>query len=111
MQRQDPEPFSVTRAAAAQIRHSMEAGDADGMGLRIAARTTTEGGLDYRMGFDERAPGDMVVVTAGVEVLVADTDLEVLRGTVLDYVELEPGSHSFIFINPNDPNHTPPTET
>jgi iron-sulfur cluster assembly protein len=26
----------------------------------------------------------------------------------MDYVELEPGSWQFIFMNPNDPNYKPP---
>ena len=32
-----------------------------------------------------------------------------LAGTTLDYVELQPGVRSFIFLNPNDPGYVPPT--
>ena len=35
---------------------------------------------------------------------------ELLDNTVLDFVELEPGKHQFIFMNPNDPGYTPPQE-
>jgi iron-sulfur cluster assembly protein len=28
-------------------------------------------------------------------------------GAVLDYVEINPGEHRFIFTNPNDPSHGP----
>ncbi len=30
-------------------------------------------------------------------------------GATLDYVELQPGQHHFIFMNPNDPDHAPPS--
>jgi iron-sulfur cluster assembly protein len=33
-----------------------------------------------------------------------------LEGTLLDYVELEPGDWRFTFMNPNDANYTPPPE-
>ena len=28
----------------------------------------------------------------------------------IDYVELEPGSWQFIFLNPNDPSYVPPQD-
>jgi iron-sulfur cluster assembly protein len=31
-----------------------------------------------------------------------------LNGTTIDFVEIEPGKHHFIFMNPNDANYTPP---
>ena len=37
-----------------------------------------------------------------------ETSKILLEGTTLDYVELEPGEHQFIFMNPNDANYTPP---
>jgi len=30
-----------------------------------------------------------------------------LRGTIIDYVELDPGKFEIIFVNPNDPNYKP----
>jgi len=41
------------------------------------------------------------------EIVVADTSMPLLTGTVIDYVEIEPGRHEFIFLNPNDPNYQP----
>ena len=99
------EPFSVTRAAAAEVRRSIELSDADGMGLRIAVRAMPDGSFDYIMGFDERAPGDLVITTGGVEVLIGDDQRSALEGAMLDFVELEPGAYNFIFSNPNDPAH------
>ena len=43
------ELFMVSRAAAEEIRRSMDLGDADGMGLRIAASRSPDG-IHYRMG-------------------------------------------------------------
>ena len=33
-----------------------------------------------------------------------------LKGTVMDYVEMEPGDFRFIFLNPNDDHFVPPGE-
>jgi iron-sulfur cluster assembly protein len=104
------EPFVVTNAAAAEIRRSIDLGEADGIGLRIAIRRTETGEFDYVMGFDERAPGDFVVVSRGIDVLLSEDDHPLLDGTTLDYVELEPEQYKFIFLNPQDPNYSPPTE-
>ena len=105
-------PFmTVTKAAAAQVRQSMDRSDADGMGLRLAVRMTPSGEFDYVMGFDERAPGDITIVSHGVDVLVAEGEREQVEGMTLDFVELEPGQYEFIFINPNDPNYSPPTQS
>jgi iron-sulfur cluster assembly protein len=35
---------------------------------------------------------------------------ELLKNTVLDFVEIEPGKQQFIFMNPNDPGYVPPQE-
>ena len=104
-------PFAFTRSAAAEIRRSNDISDADGMGLRIAVRVMPDGAFDYVMGFDDAQPGDTTVVAHGVKVLIAPTYLPQLEGATLDFVELEPGQHQFIFLNPNDPTYQPPTES
>ena len=35
---------------------------------------------------------------------------DIYSGNWLDFVELEPGKAQFIFMNPNDPGYTPPSE-
>jgi iron-sulfur cluster assembly protein len=100
--------FSVTSAAAQEIERSMELGGADGMGLRIAATQAADGGIGYRMGFDERAPGDVLIQLRRVEILIASTDRMLLEGTTMDFVELETGKFDFIFLNPNDPHYRAP---
>ena len=102
--------FTVTKAAAKQIRRSAADGDTEELALRIAASRTGDGGIDYRMGFDDVGVDDTLLSTGGVDVVIASADKALLNGTVLDYVEMESGDHRFIFLNPNDPHHRPPTE-
>lgn len=102
--------FTVTRTAAKQIRRSAASSDTEELALRVAASRTGDGGIDYRMGFDDVGVNDTLLSTNGVDVVIAAGDKALLNGTVLDYVEIEPGDHRFIFLNPNDPHHRPPTE-
>jgi len=102
--------FTVTRAAAKQIRRSAASGDTEELALRVAASRGGDGGIDYRMGFDNVGAGDTLLSTNGVDVVIAAADKALLNGAVLDYVEMEPGDHRFIFLNPNDPHHRPPVE-
>ena len=102
--------FTLTRAAARQIRPTAATSDTEELALRIAASRTGDGGIDYRMGFDDVGVDDTLLSTNGVDVAIASADKALLNGTVLDYVEIEPGDHRFIFLNPNDPHHRPPIE-
>ena len=102
--------FTVTRAAAKQIRRSAASGDAEELALRIAASRAGDGGIDYRMGFDDVGAGDVLLGANGVDVVIAAADKALLNGAVLDYVEIGSGDHRFIFLNPNDPHHRPPAE-
>jgi iron-sulfur cluster assembly protein len=101
--------FTVTPAAAEQIRQSAKQGKMEGMPLRIAARRETDGSLQYAMGFaDEHNDHDLSYETEGITVVIAPTSIDLLKGATLDYVELEPGQFEFVFLNPNDPNYVPP---
>lgn len=102
--------ITVTPRAAEQIKQAAAQGDATGVGLRIAVRETTDGGLDYGMGFDEAKDDDMVFTSEGIDLIVAPEFGPALKGTVLDYVEMEPGDYRFIVMNPNDPHYVPPQE-
>ncbi len=101
--------FSVTRAAAEQIRKSAEQGDMGKLALRIAATKKPDGSLDYAMGFDEPGEEDIEVTSEGVKLVIAPQHVALLRGATMDYVEMEAGAHNFIFLNPNDPHYSPPT--
>ncbi len=102
--------ITITQAAARQIRRSADSGNMEELALRIAASRNSDGSIDYQMGYDEIAPDDVLVNDRGVDVVLRNDDKEILNGTTLDFVELEPGDFQFIFLNPNDPNFQPPTE-
>jgi iron-sulfur cluster assembly protein len=102
--------FKVTKAAAKEIRRSADAGDAEDLALRVAARRGDDGSIEYRMGFDEVGLDDLMLNSSGVDVVIGKDDKALLSGATLDYVEIEAGEHRFIFLNPNDPHYEPPTE-
>ena len=102
--------FTVTKAAASQIRDSAHSNDSEELALRVAATRKSDGAIEYQMGFDEVGVEDVLLNSRGVDVGFASTQKELLNGTVLDYVEIEPGEFRFIFMNPNDPHYRPPSE-
>ena len=97
--------ITITPEAAAQVRQSAEAGNAQNMSLRIAARREQDGTFVYGMGFDDAGTDDTSFVSEGISMLVANSMKDLLDGATLDFVEISPGDHRFIFINPNDPAH------
>jgi iron-sulfur cluster assembly protein len=92
--------FQVTPAAARQIRAAAARSDAAGMALRVAARQIADGSIEYGMGFDTARDGDEPLEFDGLTVVVAPPCQPLLEATVLDWVELEPGAYSFIFVPP-----------
>lgn len=100
----------ITENAARQILASARESGQLSPDLRIAAKRRADGSVEYAMGFDERQTEDVLVNWHGVNAIVAPTSSELLSGTTLDYVEMEPGKHEFIFLNPNDPHYVPPDQ-
>lgn len=94
--------LTVTPDAAREVLAAAERSDAVGLALRVAARALADGSLDYGMGFDEGGgdPADAIVEVEGLTVRVAPASAGLLDGTVLDFVEIEPGRFDFIFIPP-----------
>ncbi len=94
--------IEVTPAAAERIRAALrDAGE--GAALRVAAKRRPDGAIDYGMGLDERREQDEEVVTAsGITLLVSPPSLEAIAGTVIDYVEIEPGDPRFVFYRPDE---------
>lgn len=88
--------FTLTSAAARQIRQATDPGDA-ALALRVAARRDAAGELHCGMGFDEPNEDDTQLDLHGVAVVIAEEHQALLSDTVLDYVELEPGQFHFIF--------------
>ncbi|MEZ5540819.1 MAG: iron-sulfur cluster assembly accessory protein [Pseudomonadota bacterium] len=103
--------ITITPAAAEQIRASAQAGDMEGLAMRIAARREADGSIHYGMGFDDNAQEDDIRLhTGGIEILIGEASKILVDGMTVDYVELEPGSWQFIFLNPNDANYVPPAK-
>lgn len=100
--------FKVTAAAADQVRNAAHQSGTDGMALRLAASKRADGTIEYKMGFDEPTEDDIRFTTEGVEVVMAPEYVPLLDTATLDFVELEPGEHQFIFLNPQDPSYVPP---
>lgn len=101
--------ITITTSAAAQIRESAKQGGMEEMTMRIAASRNPDGSIHYGMGFDDtQLEGDLHVTSEDINVIISESSQMLLDGTTLDYVELEPGSFQFIFMNPNDVNYSPP---
>jgi len=100
--------ITLTPAAAKQTLAAAKQTNAEGLPLRIAVQRQDDGSLHYGMGFDDKTrEDDLHFSSEGVTVVVSPVSMELLKGTVLDYVELEPGRFHFVFMNPNDPAYRP----
>lgn len=102
--------ITLTPAAAAQIRLSAEQSKSQGMALRIAATRNSDQSIHYGMGFDDAREEDISITSEDIEIIVSPASADLLKNTVVDFVELEPEKFQFIFLNPNDPNYKPPAE-
>jgi len=92
--------FTVTLTASKEILAAAERSDAAGMALRVAARQVADGSIEYGMGFDEVREDDEPVDFGGLTVLIGAPSGALLADTVLDYVEIAPGEHDFVFLEP-----------
>jgi iron-sulfur cluster assembly protein len=95
--------IEITPAAAAQIRTALSDSAESGLALRVAVRRDGDGGAEYGMGLDERRDQDEEVITeSGITLLVSPPSLEAISEMVIDFVEIEPGEHRFIFYRRGD---------
>jgi iron-sulfur cluster assembly protein len=102
--------ITVTPAAAAQIKISAEQSKTEGMPLRIAATRNEDDSIHYGMGFDDSKEDDITIDAGDIEIVVSASSAKLLENSTIDFVEIEPEKHQFIFLNPNDPNYKPPVE-
>ena len=101
--------ITITPAAAEQIRTSAHQGDMQGLAMRIAARRDPDGSIHYGLGFDDnQLEGDYRLSAEGIDIVIGESSQILVDGMTVDYVEIEPGSWQFIFLNPNDVNYVPP---
>lgn len=102
--------ISISESALKQIQQAAARDEMKGLALRIAIRQDDSGSFEYGIGFDDIKDDDIKIAQDGFTMIVSPAFKEVLEGTNIDYVEIEPGKFHFIFINPNDPNHVAPNE-
>ena len=89
---------TLTPAAAEQVRRVAAMSGNERLALRLAARwVDSDESWDYGIGFDEPREHDQRYVSEGVMLLVSSLSQEAVEGLIIDYVELEPGNHRFIF--------------
>ena len=89
--------ISITQTAAERIRESAaESGVAPPV-LRVAAKMTADGAVDFGMGFDQTRPGDTTIEVEGIHVVVAPAGRPHGGGPKIDFVEIEPGDFRFVF--------------
>ncbi len=101
--------ITITETAAQQVKKSALESQTENLPLRVAVSVHADGSFHYGMGFDDvgNANGeDVNYHSNGVDIVIAKASIELLKGTVIDYAELEPRQFHFIFMNPNDPNYT-----
>ncbi len=102
--------LTFSPSALKQIKKSAQESDNSNMGLRFAARMTADESVDYGIGFDGAKDDDIKFDCEGITILISPDNEELLHGAHVDFVEIEKGQFHFIFLNPNDPNHKPPTD-
>lgn len=93
--------ISITQAAADQIRQAASSAQAENMGLRIAAKVSPAGVLEFGMGFDNERTDDTQVESWGVTLLISKHSADLLDDVTIDFAEVAPGQQSFIFMKPN----------
>jgi iron-sulfur cluster assembly protein len=97
------EVVSLTPAAAAEVRRLLAAEGIAGRGLRLGVAGGGCSGLTYKVEFDGRREGDIVVAHEGFEVYLDRKSAIYLRGITVDH---QPGltGRGFQFRNPNATN-------
>lgn len=101
----------VSVQAAQQIIKSAHESKMLGIPLRVAATKNADGSIHYGIGFDDignQQGSDQRFTSNGIEIVVAESSLDLVKGMTIDYVEIEPKQFRFVFLNPNDPNYSPP---
>ena len=99
----DTSPVTLTDAAVAEVQRLIAAEDRAGQGLRLAVAGGGCSGLVYKVEFDQKKEGDVVVPGDGFDVLMDRKSTIYLRGVVLDHQQGLSG-RGFQFQNPNASN-------
>jgi iron-sulfur cluster assembly protein len=103
--------FHVTPSATAELLAAAARSNAEGMALRIAARPLADGSVEFGIGFDDERENDEAAEYHGLTVLLGAKSRPYLAGTMLDYVEVEPGRFDFVFVATDEPQDAGPAGT
>ncbi len=96
-------PVALTDAAASEVRRLLDSGQPAGSGLRLGVAGGGCSGLVYKVEFDDRRDGDVVVSHDGFDVYLDRKSVIYLRGVTLDHQGGLSG-RGFVFHNPNASN-------
>jgi iron-sulfur cluster assembly protein len=97
-----PAVIKVTDAAAARIREIVSRADKPVVGVRVGFEKGGCAGMTYQLDLAEAvAPGDEVVETNGVRVLIDSKAVLYLIGSEMDFA-VDKLSAKFVFRNPNE---------
>ncbi|MGH8149542.1 MAG: iron-sulfur cluster assembly protein IscA [Steroidobacteraceae bacterium] len=92
--------ITLTDSAATRVRTFLAA-RGHGLGLRLSVRRTGCSGFAYVVNYaDEAEPTDIVFEDRGVKVFVDPPSLELVDGTLVDFVK-QGLNEAFRFRNPN----------
>ena len=92
--------ISLTQAAADRVRNHLNT-RGKGLGLRLAIKNTGCNGFAYVVNYaDSVEDSDIVFEDHGIKVVVDPQSLELIDGTVVDFVK-EGLNEAFSFRNPN----------
>jgi iron-sulfur cluster assembly protein len=94
-------PVQLTERAADQVRKIRSDEDLEEeLCLRVAVEGGGCSGLSYKLGFDYKSEEDEVIVSRGIEIIVAPKHMMYLKGISIDYPDgLD--ARGFTFNNPN----------
>jgi iron-sulfur cluster assembly protein len=102
--------IKITPTAAEKIKKAAIESQTENLPLRIAVSKNPDGSFHYGMGFDDvgnKDGNDHTFSSNDISIVVAQSSYDLLKGTTVDYAELEPKQFHFVFLNPNDPNYSP----
>lgn len=92
--------ISLTESAAQRVRSFIEA-RGSGVGLRLGVKKTGCSGFAYVVNYaDDIGRDDIVFEDRGVKVVVDSASLELVDGTVIDFIK-QGLNEAFRFRNPN----------
>ena len=101
--------INISENAAEKIKLSLKDQGSD-IKLRVAVmRKDNE--YHYAMGLEDNiTENDKSFSVSGINIVISSVSEPLAKDMTIDYVTMDDGNESFIFINPNDPNPVEPKE-